>query len=344
MVTASRSGSQTFSSQLVPLLLGYARGHGADVDELVRRFELPADAEVRPEIDIEVGKLNALFDTLADATSDPFLGVHVAEGFRRGTYQLLEFCCRNAPDLRGAIKRVVRFSSLLNRAATFSFTETKEAGALEHHHRGMGRHGNEFAIATLYLLGRGVSGRIWSPDAVWFAHERPRDIAPLTDLFGTERITFGRPSNGLALDARVLDAPLVAADQALLRVLDAEVERRAPPPESAADHLSSDVERAVEVALELGAPRIESVASALGTSVRTLQRRLGEEGVSFQAVVEQTRERLARSHAQNGKLTSAQIAFLLGYADVTSFLRAFKRWTGTTPQTYRGARRARAPE
>jgi AraC-like DNA-binding protein len=193
----------------------------------------------------------------------------------------------------------------------------------------------------LYLLARQSTREAWTPAAVWFAHEAPAETGELASLFGTDRIRFGEESNGLLIGREVLDAPFTGADPALLRVLEAEMARQAPPPAaSTSRQIVADTERAVRMTLELGAPRIEKVAQSLGTSVRTLQRLLHDEGSSFQDVVEQTRERLARQHAQRGESSSTQMAFLLGYADVTAFLRAFKRWTGASPQEYRGGKRA----
>jgi AraC-like DNA-binding protein len=189
-------------------------------------------------------------------------------------------------------------------------------------------------------MAREVTGLAWTPDAVWFAHEAPAEINVLVSLFGTERIRFGEASNGLLIGREVLDAPLTGADPALLRVLETELTRQAPPPAGSSFDIVADTERAVKVTLELGAPRIERVAQSLAMSVRTLQRRLDDEGTSFQEVVEGVRERLARHHAERGELSSTQMAFLLGYADLTTFLRAFKRWTGGSPQEFRGGKRA----
>jgi AraC-like DNA-binding protein len=234
--------------------------------------------------------------------------------------------------------RLVRYAALVNPAVAFSFTESGSTGVISHRFEGLGRHANEFTIAVLYLLAREMSREAWTPDAVWFAHEAPAETGELAALFGTDRIRFGEDSNGALIGRNVLDMPITGADPALLHVLDTELARRAPAPAaSASSQIVADTERAVKMTLELGAPRLETVAQSLGTTVRTLQRRLVEEGTSFQEVVEQTRERLARQYAERAELSSAQMAFLLGYADVGSFLRAFKRWTGMSPQEFRAA-------
>lgn len=329
----------------IPLALTYARAEGVNVDELLQSVGLPADLESRVDTEIEIGKINALIDGIANALGDSFFGIHVAVQYRRGAYQMVEFAMRNSPDLRGAVLRLVRYSALVNPAVAFSFAETGNTGALTHRFQGLGRHANEFTLALLYLFGREVSREAWTPDSVWFAHEAPAETGELASLFGTDRIRFGEDSNGMIVGRKVLDSPIAGADPALLRVLETEMARQVPPPAaSTSSQIVSDTERAVRTMLELGAPRIENVAQSLGVSVRTLQRRLVEEGTSFQDVVEQTRERLARQYAQRGDLSSAQMAFLLGYADVTSFLRAFKRWMGTSPQEFRGKRAPRAPK
>ena len=78
------------------------------------------------------------------------------------------------------------------------------------------------------------------------------------------------------------------------------------------------------------------VARKLGTSTRTLQRRLKQEGKGFQEILARTREELARHYLKSSNLSGSEISFLLGYDDPNSFFRAFQSWTGTTPEQARG--------
>ncbi|MCA9539416.1 MAG: helix-turn-helix transcriptional regulator [Myxococcales bacterium] len=85
---------------------------------------------------------------------------------------------------------------------------------------------------------------------------------------------------------------------------------------------------------------MEDIARRLGMGKRTLQRRLGAEDTTYQKVLQQTRESLARHHLARTRLAAAEIAFLLGFEEPNSFYRAFHDWTGMTPDT---ARQAAAP-
>lgn len=82
---------------------------------------------------------------------------------------------------------------------------------------------------------------------------------------------------------------------------------------------------------------IELAARRLGLSSRTLQRRLRDEGTSYQGVVRGAREQLARHYVGDTRLSFAEIAYLLGFDKTRSFFRAFRTWTGTTPQSLRRA-------
>ena len=79
----------------------------------------------------------------------------------------------------------------------------------------------------------------------------------------------------------------------------------------------------------------------LHKSGRTVQRRLRAEGLRYQSVLDRTRERLARGYLATSALPVDTIAFLLGYDDPASFYRAFRTWTGTTPEAVRRAERTR---
>ena len=95
------------------------------------------------------------------------------------------------------------------------------------------------------------------------------------------------------------------------------------------------VESYVRGALATGSCAIERCAEKTGMSVRTLQSRLAAEGARFSELVEKQRETLAKAHLAEGRLSLDEIADRLGYGEQTSFGRAFKRWTGLTPQQFR---------
>jgi AraC-like DNA-binding protein len=96
-----------------------------------------------------------------------------------------------------------------------------------------------------------------------------------------------------------------------------------------------DVRHAIAEALCDGAPTIRVVAKRLGTSVRTLQRRLGAEGGVFTTLVEDVRRDVAMRYLADGKANLTDIAFLTGYSELSAFGRAFRRWTGSTPLAVR---------
>jgi AraC-like DNA-binding protein len=95
------------------------------------------------------------------------------------------------------------------------------------------------------------------------------------------------------------------------------------------------VREAIRAALRDGAPQVGGVAKGLHVSLRTLQRRLTEHGTSFQDEVDAVRRELAFQYLKDPHLGVSEVAFLLGYAELSTFDRAFKRWTGMTPRVWR---------
>ena len=98
------------------------------------------------------------------------------------------------------------------------------------------------------------------------------------------------------------------------------------------------VKVAIAQALSEGAPRVNDIATGLGLSARSLRRRLSEHGLSFQTLTEDTRRELAEGLLRDEQYSLAEVAFLTGFSEQSSFTRAFKRWLGTTPASYRKTR------
>lgn len=198
----------------------------------------------------------------------------------------------------------------------------------------LGGHANEFFMALFVVHSRQLTGTAFRPSRVWFAHPRPADMRALIDLFQTTTIAFDRPTNGFEIPREHLEARMLSADPALLSALDNHAEtllkaHRGPP------GFLAEVQRTVREALTDGAPTLGEVAERLGTRPRTLQRRLAEAGTSFQRLVDTVREELARMYLAE-RTPLDQVAYLLGYAEMAAFRRAFKRWTGRTPRSWTG--------
>ena len=145
---------------------------------------------------------------------------------------------------------------------------------------------------------------------------------------------FAMGENALVLPAPLLETPCVRADPALVAVLDryaAERLEQAPRTSSIADRVRS----ALGDELRGGEPTAARLATRFKMSVRSLSRLLAAEGTSFRELLDALRRDLATRHLAADQLSIGEVAFLLGFSELSSFHRAFKRWTGRTPAEFR---------
>jgi AraC-like DNA-binding protein len=131
-----------------------------------------------------------------------------------------------------------------------------------------------------------------------------------------------------------LDAKVRTADSELHQLLKGRVEELLRQ-KAAKPALITSVRDKICSILDDSQPTLENVAAQLQLGPRTLQRRLRKSGRSFHQVLEEARHDLALRHLADPKLTVTDVALRLGYADVTAFNRAFRRWTGTAPSAHR---------
>jgi AraC-like DNA-binding protein len=199
--------------------------------------------------------------------------------------------------------------------------------------RGIARHAHEYALASVVTHARRQVSAQFAPAAVWFIHARPKHVGELRRFFGTGQIEFGREENGLSFPASLLDATLSTADPRLLATAEDLAEaalREAPPP---SDFVAS-VDARVREVLPNGPPDAAEIARRMHMSRRTLQRRLSEAGTGFQELVDRVRADLARGYMRDPRIKLADVAYRLGFSDVSTFSRSFKRWTGESPGRY----------
>jgi AraC-like DNA-binding protein len=194
----------------------------------------------------------------------------------------------------------------------------------------------QFMLAARATFMRWFAGRNDLAFDVHFHFAPPADPTPHQRLFGGV-IRYAQPESKVVFDRRYLDLPVVAADQELRRQVEARA-RDLLAQLSDEPPTFLDLKAALSTRLAHGHATLQHGATALGTTPRTLQRRLADEGLSFQQALDAARRERAEQLLREGNASLSQIAFLLGYTEQSTFQNAFRKWTGASPGAYRKQR------
>lgn len=265
----------------------------------------------------------------------PALGLRIAEGISARHFGVVGYAALACGTLAEALQRMERYHASVYDANPARVTAVPEGIAIEWGVE-RGRPGalvDETAIASLVQLARDMTGRYWPVHSVSFVNPAPLSTQPYEDFFGGH-VLFNSPVTRLVFDHAYLALPLRKSDPALLALLDRQAEQLLQ--QVAALPAAVDAWRKTLVPLiREGQTSLAALAKAHHTSPRSLQRRLSEQGTSFQALLDDTRRHLAEKHLMDAKLDLAEIALLLGYSEQSAFTRAFRSWTGLAPAQWR---------
>ncbi len=326
------------TNTLVPRLLRYLRKKGVDVVALSQRFELPPDAEDRTEMRVRGDHLIALMDAASQALGDPDLGLHLAGAVNLGDYGLIEFVVRSTPTMRDALIQTVRYMGLVEDAVVPRLAEVRGDAVFEYSpvtKVDLGPHINAYILGVIIRLGRIYVGAPWPLKRVWFSNPKPANLNALTTFFETDALEFDARSVGVRFDAALLERRIPTADAALHAFLERQAKEKIQDQPTVP--FMARVREKLAAGMATGNVQVERIATAMHCSARTLQRRLTEEGTSFQEVLDDARHEQALILLQTHHKPVGEVAFLLGYSDLRPFVRAFKRWTGRTPAEVRDA-------
>ncbi|MDP1918675.1 MAG: AraC family transcriptional regulator [Myxococcales bacterium] len=282
----------------------------------------------------------ALWERLAAAAKDEAFGLTVAgaQNDDPASWGVLEYVARNSRDFGDALGRIARYGQLMHDHATVELRDDPAGGFFTYRipeaSSGPNRFAAQWAAAAWVLRGRKFVGADFNPLEVTFRHATPADLSTYQQVFRCP-VRFGCPETGVLVSHADLARPMIGADVALLAVVDGhakELVDRLPQ-----KTLESQVRTYLTRALSTGGDSsLTAIASAIAMSTRTLQRRLGDEGLSHRDMVDEIRCELARRMVTHTQLSNNEMTFLLGFAEAPAFLRAFKRWVGQSPGEVRG--------
>lgn len=316
----------------------FAARYGLPPADLLGAAGIDPATAADPDERVTHEQVKRLWREATARTGDRHFGLHMAEWVQPDQlYDVLAYVCRSSPTLGEGYRRASRYFALLHQQATLSLVEDGAEAHLVYsppdEQSQPLRHVVECVLATLLLQGRRALGREFRPEVVRFTHPAPADTGEHARVFAAP-VRFSAPVNEVVLQRALLDEPQRQGDARLAALLDQQAEAalaKLPP----MGGLTDRVRVVVAAQLEQGEPGLDRVATCLRISARTLQRHLQAEGGTFREVVDQVRCDRALRHLQERHLAIGEIAFLLGFAEVSAFHRAFRRWTGRTPASYR---------
>jgi len=268
-------------------------------------------------------------------TGDDDFGLHCAEQSGLGTLDVIDYVLTSSANLGDGLQKFARFQRVLTELAPISLIVDEETARIR---RKMPQHPgcrvlSDLFLGLMLLRGRRGTGHAFVPVETCFQYSRPERLDEHERLFGSQ-LRFDHWETELALSREVLDYPMLRADSGLSHVLDryaAELAARRPSVPSTAHEVREKLAQHM-TGNDLS---LQAVARRMSMSPRTLQRRLAEERIAYGQIVEEVRREMSERYLARPELSLTEIAFLLGFSDVSSFHRAFKRWSGQTPAQFR---------
>lgn len=326
----------------LPPLLALAADRGLDREALLRAIPIAPTLLRDPRATVPVRGLHALVRRLLASTGDPALGLEAARYYHAESFGLLGAVIRLAPSVRQVVRL---FLDHLDLTFTFFVLDYSESADQRGHVVLLDDALDLGPLRRFYLdrdLGFicSIARELW-PDtyktllqAVAFDYPEPPEAARYRDFFPCP-VRFGAEHPSVILDLS-RDAPRADANALGLALVEEHL-RAFAGRRQADERLTERVRREItlSIARRQRLPELDAIAAGLGISDRALRRRLAAEGTSFRALTDEVMARVAKKYLRDSALSVGEVAVRVGYAEPASFVRAFQRVVGTTPESFR---------
>ncbi|NWB31778.1 AraC family transcriptional regulator [Pseudomonas gingeri] len=309
---------------------------GLDSAALCREAGLDPQLMDDPNARYPLSATTRLWQLAVTASGDPAIGLRVSRFVSPTTFHALGYALVASGSLREVFERIVRYHQVVSDALELELSREGECyrfrlqvpkdspapapEAID-------------AFAAIYVRTcRNRLGREYAPLAVHLRRPEPADPKPWHTVFRAP-VFFAAEEDRLEFACADFDSHLDDANPELAEHNEAVLNRTLAQLKPLT--WERKVRQAIEAQLPEGEPSAERIAQALHLSLRSLQRHLADEGCRYDTLLNECRENLALLHLRDPQCSLSEVSYLLGFADTSSFSRAFKRWTGITPGQFR---------
>jgi len=331
------NNSCTIQAKTVRKIAIAVESKGVDTRLLFEATNFKAETLDDPDARIPFAQLVEIYEVAAQLTGDPNFGLHIGENVSPAAFEVLGYTALNSATVGEAFARIARYHSIWTNGAEFILQTNGSSSMLVYRYLDKSikehRQDCEMTFAAVASLCPRIALPSWSAGRLEFQHAAPADCSEHQRIFRCE-VLFGRDENKLTFDSSTLALSIHNADPTLGALLDRHAEELLSK-YLPRDSLLDKVRRLIGLELRGGDPSLDRIADKLGLTPRTLQRKLRESDTSHNDLLTEMRRELALSYLRDQKMAICEVAYLLGFSESSSFHRAFKRWTGKTPNEYR---------
>ena len=333
-----------FLTKFTQMLARLVELHGIDPRGFLWSFGWYPAAFQDPTARIPTRMIDIAFKKAAAMIADPAFALRAAECWHPSHLGVLGFAWLSSGTLRNGLRLIERYSRIFGFKATVRCAEAPDGLRFTFdHRRGDAPIGPAMADAILALvlsMCRFNFDATLNPIAVHLRRPEPSDAQPYHEFFGCP-LHFGADEDSFVLAVGVVDAPLSSSQPDLEETFDAILAEQLAALGNEYD-LAARCKAYLLPRLTAGVHSEEALATAMGMSRRTLQRKLADIGLTYTDVLDATRYDLALRYLEEPLHSVKDITFLLGFSEQSAFSRAFRRWSGKAPSSYRSAQKLSA--
>lgn len=316
-----------------------AAQYGAAIEDICAAADISVDDLNKQELKATFTQGHLVWQEAVKQTNDELLGLHIGANTTTSIVGLVGHLMQSSCTLAQAFDNLSQYTAIITDMFSYKAVLDSENFCLylepsaywQEHFPQTARQAADQAIAGAINVCKLLTGRNIVPAKVELAISKPDNSSEYERVLNTE-VIFNKSSNKVVFDASVAALPILGYNEDLLTLfkkLSEEALQKADNQPTFTNSLKKIITRQFYNRI----PQLEEVATYMNITARTLQRRLQQEGTSFQKISDEFKQELAIRLLSLNKYTVNETAYMLGYTEPAVFRRAFKRWTGKTPKT-----------
>ncbi len=331
---------RTISSRLLHLVGAFAAANGINVEELARECGIDLTAAKLPEGELQFSDFLNLLESASQRTGCEDFSVRLAATLPARLTGIYHYLTTNAATLRAEAIASSKYLGLITNAYTASFDDSSGLGWVTfafRHDTGCRMQFVDLQVAAVVVRVRQIVDDPLLQIRIELERPQPRSRGSFNQILGPD-LHFNAPVNRIGFLARDLSRPIPGADPHLFAELE-QVGDLLLKLKSSEDSLINSISAFVVKSLSKGTATPEHASKSLNITERTLQRKLAAANTTFSKIVDETRKRMAQHFLADTDIPMTEVAFILGFSELSAFSRAARGWFGQTPTSIRQNRR-----